>query len=97
MVPGMSWVLVAVVVLLLAAEGSCFPGGAPAGACSTLAPSQVQHNAPPQTSPVPYELDNLEEAFDVNGTLGYIPGQTYQCKSLDVDNPQILSFEIWLS
>ena len=84
MVPGISWGLVAIVVLLLAAEGSCLPSGAPAPACSTLAPNQDSHLAPPQSDPVPYELDNLEEAFNVSGILGYVPGQTYRCKSLDM-------------
>lgn len=79
----MSAGLVAVVVLLLAVEASCFPGGAPLGACDTLAPNQAQHlNAAPQTSAVPYELYNFTEAFYVNDTLAYEPGATYRCKRL---------------
>ena len=52
------------------------PGGAPKQACSTLSPDPASHGAPPQTSPVPYEI-SLTDFDDDTGSLSYIPGQTY--------------------
>ena len=84
----MSQFLVLVVVLLLAGEATCFPGGAPMPACAGLAPAtaapQSGHGAIPQTDAVPYMLGNFVDAFGVEGAGGgrgsYVPGQTYQCK-----------------
>ena len=77
----MSQALVFVAVLLFAAEVSCLPGGAPAPACLTLSPDPAGHlGAQPMPLPVPFVLANLTEAFYVNGSVAYEPGQTYRCK-----------------
>ena len=77
----MSQALVFVAVLLLAAKVSCFPNGAPAPACLTLSPNPANHGAQPMPLPIPFVLANFTEAFYINGSLAYEPGQTYRCKS----------------
>lgn len=79
----MSPVLVFAAALLFAAKVSCRAGGAPAPACFTLAPDPAFHlNAQNQTGPVPYMLGNFTEAFYMDdGSLAYVPGETYVCKS----------------
>ena len=71
-VPAMLALLVCA-TLLNPAE--CLPTGAPAGACATLTPSIQNHIAPPQSSPVPYEVDLL--SLDDGNGFSYVPGETY--------------------
>ena len=79
----MSQVLVLVVVLLCASTVSARSAGAPVTACLDLSPAPTQHGADPQTGMNPYELGNFMEAFtNDDGVLGYVPGQTYDCKFL---------------
>lgn len=59
-------------------QANGFPFGAPMSACGTLAPNPFAHGAPPQTSPVPYEVD-ISALSDGNGGFEYVPGQLYQC------------------
>lgn len=54
----------------------CFSAGPPVQACGTLSPLQAGHNAPAQTTPVPYEID-LSSLDDGNGGFAYVPGETY--------------------
>ena len=59
---------------------SCFSTGAPADACSTLTPNRGRHQAPSQTTTVPYEID-MSVFLDANtGQLLYIPATDYQSK-----------------
>ena len=59
---------------------SCLSSGAPAGACMTLSPSPAPtaHDADPQTTMVPYEVDLSNFINDENGTYYYRPGETYE-------------------
>ena len=69
------------VVALLQQEVSANSGGAPAGACDTLAPNPATnggHGADPQTSNVPYSIDL--SPFSSNDTYSYYPGQSYTRK-----------------
>ena len=52
-----------------------FPFGAPPAACSSLSPNPFAHEAQPQTSQVPYEID-LSAFDDGTGSLSYTPGET---------------------
>ena len=52
--------------------------GPPPDACGTLAPQILAHGAPPQTSPVPYEIDLSELPLDENGNISYIPEESYE-------------------
>lgn len=56
-----------------------FSSGPPSQACGTLAPNPQAHDAPPQTTPVPYEID-LSSLDDGNGGYCYQPGDTYACE-----------------
>ena len=82
----MSQTVVAIVVLLLFAatlEVSCLPGGAPAEACTNVAPNPTAHGAQSQPmNTLPYMLGNFDTVFatETDGQLGYVPGMTYQCK-----------------
>ena len=61
-----------------------FPFGAPGppfAACTTLSPNPTFHGAPPQTSPVPYEVD-LTSLLDSTGGFSYEPGVTYARMSM---------------
>ena len=58
---------------------SSLPGGAPPPACATLTPSPSAHMQP-QTKNIPYSIDL--SPFNINGTLAYIPGNTYTRKKL---------------
>lgn len=60
----------------------CFPGGAPSGACGTLTPPVSQHLQPPQSTPVPFEVDLSNLISDGNGGFLYQPGMTYSCELL---------------
>ena len=57
----------------------CLPNGAPAGACATLTPAIQNHIDPPQSSPVPYEVDLL--SLDDGEGFSYTPGETYSSES----------------
>ena len=72
------YILIAV-LLGLAIKVESRSTGAPAGACTTLSPEPTAHNAEPQSSTVPYEVDL--SAFYYSGGYYYYPGQTYLCKS----------------
>ena len=71
------------ICLLLASEVSCLPEGAPLSACQNIAPSVGGHLVGPQpANTLPYELGGFETSFATatGDELGYIPGQTYNCK-----------------
>ena len=55
-----------------------FPDGAPEEACATLTPALQSHVDPPQTGPVPYEVD-LSSLDDGDG-FSYVPGGTYSSR-----------------
>lgn len=59
----------------------CFSTGPPAAACTTLSPNPTPHGGPPQTTPVPYEV-NISALADPNGGYSYEPGVTYMCKCM---------------
>ncbi len=78
-----------VAVLVMALCGSVpmlvqgFPSGAPAAACSTLAPNQNLHLAPPQDPemvPVPYSLNLSSLVLSDGSGYGYKPGRRYMCE-----------------
>ena len=68
-------VLVILVYTKLWNQVECLSTGAPAEACTTLTPSIQFHIDPPQSSPVPYEVDLL--SLDNGDSFSYDPGETY--------------------
>lgn len=61
---------------------SSLSNGAPAAACSTLAPDADQHGAVSQTSDAPYDIDLTP--FCKDGTYSYEPDQVYtMCKTIN--------------
>ena len=58
--------------------------GAPRDACTTLSPNQTAHEAPPQTSSVPYEIDVSVFRDPSSGQLVYTPNSTYQSKYISM-------------
>ena len=58
---------------------SSLPGGAPPvpGACDDLTPDPTAHG-PPRMSAFPYSIDL--SPLNINGTMAYIPGNTYTRK-----------------
>ena len=71
-----------ILLFVLASDVFCFPDGAPRDACADLSPSPVRHRAGPQDQEaLPYILGEFNTTFaGPNGTLGYVPGRTYDCK-----------------
>ena len=63
------------------------PGGAPLGACQSLTPSHTGATSRPNPGPT---MLNLASFMDASGTLTYIPGETYEGKSVVSVAPALL-------
>lgn len=73
-----SFVIIPAVLVILTTlwnQVECLPTGAPAEACTTLTPALPFHIDPPQSIPVPYEVDLL--SLDDGEGFSYVPGETY--------------------
>lgn len=60
---------------------ACFPFGPPWRACFHLTPHAVGHEAPPQTIPVPYDVD-FSDFLNEDGTLSYEQNRNYTRKKM---------------
>lgn len=75
--PGTVFLLMASICSWKSVEG--FSEGPPAAACDTLSPNPAAHGAPPQLTPLSFQLIDLTQLGEnANGSSFYIPGQTYQ-------------------